>query len=110
MDERTEPKGVVGRSVLDTRTLASGGEDLKSASNPYSDFEDLRRRAMAAKQAAGMCWYSLFRLLVLFLSSVLVCVLCSRGPSLYSIIRIKRVFQSLKINSLVLLMTVTPAC
>ena len=58
VDKRTEPKGVLGRSVLDTRTLAGGGEDLKSASNPYSDFEDLKRRSMAAKQGAGMCWYS----------------------------------------------------
>ena len=52
----TEQKQVLGRSVLDTRTLAGGGEDLKGAAalNPYSDFEDLKRRSVAARQTSGV--------------------------------------------------------
>ena len=48
----TEQKRVVG---LNTRTLAGAGGDgdQKGASNPYADFEDLKRRSIAARQASG---------------------------------------------------------
>ena len=50
----TEQKKVVGRPVLDTRTLAGADGDQKGASNPYADFEDLKRRSIAARQDSGM--------------------------------------------------------
>ena len=48
----TEQKRVVG---LNTRTLAGAGGDgdQKGASNFYADFEDLKRRSIAARQASG---------------------------------------------------------
>ena len=51
-----EQKKVVGRPVLNTHILAGAGGDgvQKGASNPYADFEDLKRRSIAARQDSGM--------------------------------------------------------
>ena len=83
----TEQKVVVGQPVLDTRTLAGAGDDgdQKGASNPYADFEDLKRRSIAARQASGMLTGDVicFQCVVVVHVFVVVCCCCFLIKSCY---------------------------